>query len=144
MRRIIYASYATQNITEDTLYKILLKAHDRNEMMGITGLLLYRGREFMQLLEGPAGSVSELYQRIRKDPLHSHVTTLLDEQTDERLFGDWRMGVAEVTDATLRSHPSFSVFMESGFVGSGECLKDAALNLLARFRDRTDLDQAAA
>jgi hypothetical protein len=55
-------------------------------------MLLYKGGNFMQALEGSAEAVRGLYLTISRDPRHRSPTLLIDYPTKERQFADWTMG----------------------------------------------------
>jgi len=64
-----------------------------NEQLGITGVLLYGGGRFFQLLEGDADAIESLYLgKIALDPRHAGCMVLLNEPCDRRLFPNWSMG----------------------------------------------------
>lgn len=92
MLTLIYVSSATVLFSEDALLKLLEKARAKNTSLDITGMLLYRGGNFMQLLEGPEQAVKSLAQKIKLDSRHMGFQTLLEQDKDNRDFGDWRMG----------------------------------------------------
>ena len=49
---------------------MLTEARERNQQLGVTGLLLYKDGDFIQLLEGDKATVKALFQdSIRKDPI---------------------------------------------------------------------------
>ena len=59
----VYVSSATRHLSEDENIGILRSAREHNEKSGVTGMLLYRDGNFMQVLEGPAGVVDSLFFR---------------------------------------------------------------------------------
>ena len=63
-----------------------------NAVRGITGLLLYRSGRVMQMLEGDAGEVRTLYDRIRMDVRHHQVTNVWTSKAVERRFPSRSMG----------------------------------------------------
>lgn len=87
---------------------LLIKARAKNEMLAVTGALLFDGRGFLQVLEGAEESVQKVLDRIADDPRHSHVTVVLDEKVRKRSFGDWSMGLAEVSSQDLRDLPGLT------------------------------------
>jgi len=65
MIRLLYSSQATQNITEQDIAEILEKSQKNNQEVGITGVLLYGGHLFMQVLEGPEQAVlKKIYRHL--------------------------------------------------------------------------------
>ena len=53
---------------------------------------------YVQLLEGERRVVDACYQRICRDPRHSHVGLILFEVIDERLFPDWSMTAVDLSE----------------------------------------------
>ena len=52
MIQLIYASYATREMSNEDLIDLLEKSRQRNSRQNITGLLLYAEKKFLQVLEG--------------------------------------------------------------------------------------------
>lgn len=59
----------------------------KNARVDVTGMLLYHGRTFFQVLEGDRGVVEPLFDRIGKDKRHDRYSPpdcKVDWQTTER------------------------------------------------------------
>ena len=93
--RLIYISTARDDLEQSDLDQILLKARDRNHAEGVTGFLLYNGRNFMQALEGPKEAVERIFDSICHDPRHQGVVRIALEEDVDREFADWSMGYGE-------------------------------------------------
>jgi hypothetical protein len=89
---LIYVSSAVQLLPEEELLLLLRQSQAKNLNLGITGMLLYKGGNFMQMLEGGEQTVRELYATIRKDPRHHNVLTIITGSLKARNFKDWSMG----------------------------------------------------
>tara|TARA_R110001583_G_scaffold18663_3_gene73995 strand:- start:13366 stop:13782 length:417 start_codon:yes stop_codon:yes gene_type:complete len=89
---LIYVSSAVQLLPEEELLLLLRQSQAKNLNLGITGMLLYKGGNFMQMLEGEEQTVRELYATIRKDPRHHNVLTIITGSLKSRNFKDWSMG----------------------------------------------------
>jgi hypothetical protein len=96
IHQLIYQSSATTAITPDQLQYLLPKWRIYNHTLNISGLLLYGEEEIMQVLEGPAESVHQCYQRIAHDKRHFNVCTLADGLVPARAFGQWSMGFTQL------------------------------------------------
>jgi len=101
VRRLIYCSQACQDFDPDLLVDLLRQARATNERAGLSGMLLYCSRSFLQLLEGDEDALAETYQRIRADRRHTNLRRLLDAEVSQRLFPDWSMGFDHVDDDEL-------------------------------------------
>jgi len=88
----VYSSTATQPFGPDDLRELLRTSRSYNADAGLTGMLLYRGGRFIQVLEGTASEVQGLVEKIRGDRRHTAMRVLLREPIDERRFADWTMG----------------------------------------------------
>lgn len=136
MHHLIYFSTADHLLSKHELIDILTKAREKNNRLGVTGMLLYKGGNFMQLLEGRAEVIRELYEAIRHDQRHHSVTLLLDEATDERLFPDWTMGFQDLSEPVLEALPGFAPFraihLTASAIGQNA---QTCLELLRFFRD---------
>ncbi len=70
---------------------ILAASARNNTARGITGLLLFNGRNFLQLLEGEADEVAGLMETITADPRHAGVSVLDRRMIEVRTCPDWAM-----------------------------------------------------
>lgn len=77
---------------DDELLFLLEQSREKNLRLGITGMLLYKEQNFMQMLEGKEQDVLALYDTIRKDDRHKDVVTLKTGNIKERNFKNWSMG----------------------------------------------------
>lgn len=96
MKRLAYISAASPDLEITDMEAILNAAVRRNEELGVTGVLLFNGLNFLQILEGAPEAVAQVYSLIIADRRHSGVVTILDEQTEEQIFPDWSMQLAIV------------------------------------------------
>ena len=91
---IVYSSAATIDFKDAALLQLLRQARGYNERAGITGVLMYGGGRFMQVLEGRPAAVRGLYARIAADPRHGCLEKLADGPVARREFAGWRMSFA--------------------------------------------------
>lgn len=137
IHRIVYVSSANGLFDKAALLDLLNKARDNNRRLGVTGILLYKDGDFIQLLEGERATVQALYRAIAGDPRHSGTILILEEDVSERIFSDWSMGFRDLSDPDVQSTPGYSQFMNSRQVAKGfgqdpaECLE-----LLRLFKPR--------
>jgi Sensors of blue-light using FAD len=89
---LVYVSSAVQFFSSEDLVRLLEQVRQKNGRLGVTGMLLYKGGNFMQALEGSAHVVRDLYAAIARDPRHRAASKLLDSSTKERQFADWTVG----------------------------------------------------
>jgi hypothetical protein len=93
MRQIIYRSTTTADSgrAADDIPGILRQAVARNGIDGITGLLYTEADAFLQAIEGPSQSTSDLLARLYSDDRHRDLRILVDRPIARREFGDWTM-----------------------------------------------------
>ena len=137
MYRIVYVSAATHSFSKTDLLDLLTKAREKNQRLGITGMLLYKDGHFIQLLEGDQQAVKGLLGTISADPRHSGTIVMIEEETDGRLFGDWSMGFRDYADPEVQKTPGFSKFMNKPLsADTFDHDPSGCLELLALFRPR--------
>ena len=96
MKHIVYVSTAIALLKDSELIDMLNDARKCNAAHNITGVLLYSEGTFIQLIEGDAKDINQLYENIVHDPRHKNVIKLIDKHLDQRSFADWTMGFASV------------------------------------------------
>jgi hypothetical protein len=114
---LVYISSATQPFSVDDLSTLLAVSRKNNAELGITGMLLYKDGNFMQVLEGDERTVRALYEKIGVDPRHSGEITLLQGFVDERQFPDWSMGFRDLNSPETRAAQSYSEFLNTPLTG---------------------------
>lgn len=112
---LVYVSSAITIMNHQELIDLLSKAREKNSRLGITGLLLYKDGNFIQLLEGPSEAVHELYNTILQDPRHHRIMLMDEGPLTERQFGTWNMGFRDLNDPTVHAIPGYSEFMNYTF-----------------------------
>ena len=111
--RLVYASRLANDMGPDALGKIIDVSRRNNQKLGITGALCYSPRGFLQILEGPADAVNELYRRIVQDPRHTNPTLLEFAVVPFREFESWSMAYIrtdELAAALLHKYSSGKLF----------------------------------
>lgn len=92
----IYVSHAAPTFAEHAIPDLLKQVRPDNAKQGITGMLIYTGSAFLQVLEGGRGNVNALVERILRDRRHLRVTTIVHEGLSRRQFNDWTMDFVTV------------------------------------------------
>ncbi|OPX56868.1 Sensors of blue-light using FAD [Oceanospirillum multiglobuliferum] len=99
--RLIYTSQVTGEFSKDDIEQIISSAKENNRRAGITGLLCFNRKYFLQVLEGTRTQVNALYHHILQDSRHTQVILLSYHEITQREFDQWHM--AYVPEAGLRS-----------------------------------------
>lgn len=115
MISLIYVSTSRKLLNEQELLDILRVSRENNEETEITGMLLYKGGNFMQVLEGPEEKVLALYETIRKDSRHKDAHIISKESIQTRQFPKWEMAFQNLDNPAIRNEPGFSQFLQEEF-----------------------------
>lgn len=97
MYRIIYLSTSTIKFTDKELEELLDLARKNNQEKNVTGLLMLKGRSFLQCLEGTKEDVLSIYEKIEEDERHENIIQVIEEEDDKRYFPNWSMGYKNFT-----------------------------------------------
>lgn len=101
LKRLTYASRPRAGLAAWDRFDIESASIQNNAGSDITGLLVFTGGYFFQVLEGPRDPVDRTFQRIRRDPRHSDVTVLTaEEPISERQFPEWSMRLIALDEAS--------------------------------------------
>jgi hypothetical protein len=107
---LVYMSIAVAPMTARQLLELRDQSRDKNAKMGITGMLLYKGDHFMQVLEGPKAAVLGLLASIRTDHRHTSLLILEEGPMETRHFPNWAMGFENLDSAEVGRLPGYQEF----------------------------------
>ena len=111
--RLIYYSENQLNAADGSivsqLQKILSASNRNNRSKNITGALVFDDLWFFQALEGEADAVWETFERIKEDERHANVRLKEMREDEDRIFGNWWMGLATRNEATKSAFLPFLV-----------------------------------
>jgi len=116
MLSLIYVSTSVKLLNDEELLDILKASRENNSSRDVTGLLLYKGGNFMQVLEGPDEVVEALYEMIKTDPRHKDVFVLSREQISNRQFPAWEMAFQNLDNPEVKNEPGYSQFLQDEFI----------------------------
>ncbi|MCA1176382.1 MULTISPECIES: diguanylate phosphodiesterase [unclassified Pantoea] len=128
---ILYRSHLHDHVPVRTLEDMVAKANKKNKLSDVTGILLFDGLHFFQLLEGPRDTVQGIYQRICADARHHNLVELMHDFAPARRFGNLGM---ELFD--LREHDKDTVLqaiLDKGTSRYQLTYADRALQFLRTF-----------
>lgn len=113
---LIYRSKSLQNFSQTDIEKLSAKAFSNNVKLNVTGILLFDGEYFLQVLEGPSEAVNAIFKKLSNDPRHSNIVTMLHGHEGKHRFGSWGMYCVKVDDRlakdTLRWVPKYHYLKE--------------------------------
>jgi hypothetical protein len=110
---LVYVSAATHLLPKEELVALMQKCSARNAQSELTGLLLYKDGNIMQVLEGPEQNVETVFERIKKDPRHKSLMVLLKEPIPARNFPTWGMAFRDLRSPELRAIPAYNEFLNT-------------------------------
>lgn len=116
LAHLIYTSAAAPGFDPSSIDGILRTARKRNAELSITGMLLYIGGSFFQVLEGEEPTLLALFATISSDPRHDRVTKIIQEPISRRAFGDWTMGFSEIDPSEIEKMDGLNDFFHEGQV----------------------------
>jgi len=94
---IIYVSTALAPMAQPAVDALLKQARSFNRTVGITGCLIYQDCHFMQMLEGKKEALEALMEKVKVDPRHCDVRTVIEGPARRRVFVDWSMDFLDLT-----------------------------------------------
>lgn len=130
MYRLMYMSTANFDFSDKDLEELLEKSRKNNKEKSVSGLLIVKGRTFIQCLEGQEKDVLEIYEKIQKDERHRDLIELIDENAEDRYFPDWDMGYKNIRNLTNIESKKLKDF---DFENLDHFPKEDILQLLKRF-----------
>jgi len=134
MLSLTYVSDATRPATQSDLDEILFQSRKFNTQHGLTGLLVYAGGSFLQVVEGEPGDIENVMTRVRASTRHINIRESPAVPQQQRRFPDWAMGFQHCLDADV-VHAIISPLIACGAITR----QTAQAVLMARFTARTGL-----
>ena len=111
----VYASSAVQLFPPEELRALLETARLNNAALRVSGMLLYKDGNFLQVLEGREAAVRDLAAKVHGDPRHRGIITLMEGFENEYQFPEWSMGFCDLRSDEAKTMPGYSAFLESSF-----------------------------
>ena len=115
---LVYVSSAVELFSQAELLALLKISRRNNAPAGITGLLLYKEGNFMQVIEGEQTAIDRLQAKIARDPRHKGLLTLTQRPITQRQFSEWSMGFKNLSDPGLRTLPGYNEFLNTPLIGA--------------------------
>lgn len=115
---LVYVSSAVTLFSPAALVALLDQSRANNTRLGISGMLLYKDGNTMQVLEGERDTVLALFERIAADPRHRGVLRLLEGHVETRQFADWSMAFHDLDAPDAQEIPGYSEFLNTPLTGA--------------------------
>ena len=103
LKSLTYTSVARPDLQPADIAAIHHVSLDLNALEGITGILIYNGERFLQVIEGARNAIDDLLRRLLADDRHSQVKVEDERHIAEREFADWTMKLAQVSISYLEA-----------------------------------------
>lgn len=91
LQSLTYISQVADDVTLADVDAIHKAALTYNPLDGITGLLLYNGASFLQMVEGAESAIDDLLVRLEKDSRHHSIEIRDRRAITQRFFPHWSM-----------------------------------------------------
>lgn len=88
---LCYISTKRLDLLKSEINSIIETSKKRNEVKGISGILIEYKNHFIQHIEGEAVAIYELFEKIKLDSRHENVHLLHYSPLEKRLFDNWNM-----------------------------------------------------
>ena len=105
---LTYTSLARLDLTSADLDAIHRTARELNALDGISGLLVFNGTHFLQIIEGSETAIDELVARLRRDPRHSGLEVRDRHRVEQPSFPDWSMELVRVSARYFEARDSIA------------------------------------
>lgn len=137
---LLYRSFSNGEADPKTVDRILQKSRINNARDEITGILLYKNKMFLQVLEGSETAVQKCLTRIRTDHRHYGTGIILTVKSDKRIFPYWQMGFVGES-STLKPFDTVAA-VTNATQGHSAPDKGTLIRILRMFADERDLQTA--
>ena len=134
LAQLVYVSRRDDALCPEALEQLVGRSRIRNAQRRITGVLLSRGADLLQLLEGDLHDVVELYEMIRSDPRHADVFCVMCKNVKTRTFPDSGMELAVLDSAGAAVRQRLARVVRDA-ASMPHARRPGAATLLDEFRD---------
>ena len=101
LSQLVYVSNRKPYCSQDEIDKILISCEKNNPKLNITGILLYTEKKFIQLVEGDARVITDLYDKIKEDDRHSNTMMISFGPIKEKSFPSWNMASRSISGTSI-------------------------------------------
>jgi hypothetical protein len=114
LKTLTYTSRARLDLSDEELNAIHQTARHLNALDGITGLLLFDGARFLQIIEGAEAAIDNLVERLRMDRRHSAFEVRDERFVDGRSFDGWSMELLRVSAGYKAARDEVATILPAG------------------------------
>jgi len=124
LQELLYTSFAVPNASQEHVADILNVSQKNNAQHNVTGLLLFDGHRYIQILEGTPDNLDVLFSAIEKDQRHHGLELIHRSGIESRAFQDWRMAYEALPPGLLddlaENMSVYSMEIETEVMAEGE------------------------
>ncbi|HEY4469184.1 MAG TPA: diguanylate phosphodiesterase, partial [Klebsiella sp.] len=124
------------NVSIKSLESMVAAANVKNGQEDVSGILLFNGTHFFQLLEGPEEKVEKIYRHICEDPRHYNLVELLRDHGPTRRFGKIGMELFDLRE--YDRDEVLQVVLDKGTTKYQLTYDDRALHFFRTFVEATE------
>lgn len=135
LKCLTYTSRARLDFSEGDLSDILQTARHLNALDSVTGLLVFDGIRFLQIVEGSEQAIDHLEERLRRDQRHSAFEIRDARIIEARSFPDWSMELVKVSVGYKEARTELASILPQHIAPS---VRDLALRMTEELSVRTD------
>ncbi|EKM6430511.1 diguanylate phosphodiesterase [Cronobacter sakazakii] len=136
---LIYRSRLKGDIDQASLQAIVRQAQTRNAQMQVSGILVFDGHQFLQVLEGPLHAVEALFERISQDERHDFVVELMRDYAPRRHFENVGMALFDLRN--VKAHAVLKAVVKSSVVPFNLAREARVYQFIRSFLRRPDSQQ---
>ena len=114
LKSLTYTSLARLDLGADDLHDIHRAARELNAIDGITGLLVFNGTHFLQIVEGDPAAVDDLLARLKGDSRHQGLEVRDERGIEARSFPDWTMELVRVSASYFQARETIEDLLPEG------------------------------
>ena len=135
INQLVYISQAVRKMSSEDLNAIQRTAKENNVKIDVTGSLFYNGGWFLQVLEGPVATITDLYRTIERDPRHKNSRLLYNEPAKFRTFTRWSMNMTNLDDRQADKYDELVEVIEAAKTDRRIGASSPAVTLLNIFKN---------
>lgn len=98
LKTICYISDSRINKSITDFNELIFKAKSNNAKNNITGILVYKNNNFLQVFEGYPETVDAIFDKISMDQRHQNIFKIIDTSIDDRIFEEYKFGFTVISD----------------------------------------------
>ncbi|WP_319737187.1 diguanylate phosphodiesterase [Cronobacter sakazakii] len=136
---LIYRSRLKGDIDQASLQAIVRQAQTRNAQMQVSGILVFDGHQFLQVLEGPLHAVEALFECISQDERHDFVVELMRDYAPRRHFENVGMALFDLRN--VKAHAVLKAVVKSSVVPFNLAREARVYKFIRSFLRRPDSQQ---